>query len=1040
MIRPVILRFIILLCLLAQPVHAQVTRSEPVTMAWADLYPWFYPEAEGDVQGFAVALIEMIAAEAGFEIAPFEVETYADWGRVQADGTSQILPAVAPLPGLVGTNVFSESILTTEVRLAIPFEALGSFDPTSLAGTRVGVLSPGAGSDPALLPNATLVPYPNIDAAILGLLGGEVEALSAESSFVFAEAFRAKLDGRIVFVGSPLQKIERAIAIHESRADLLAPINAAVAKIKTDGRLDDLLSRHKVFPPDGPPDVLRVGVFNLEPYMAINRAGEATGFAVDVLRDVAAIAGLELEFVPIQMRGLVPGSTHDVVPVISITPERKELMDFSYPIESSEFSIFMRSDESEVRVLEDLGDRPTGVFAVSLAKRMAHQAGLENLVEYDDSTDIEMILRELSDGDIDAFLFENTSVRKILELEDLEDEIVEIHPPFQVTERAIGLRFGLGQVRQKLNAVLPGYVVSEEYAARRAQYFGEPVFWTRARILWVGGTGSFAILLMFISALVFQTRTLSRAVDAETAAADLNRFAASQGRELETIFNAATSGIVAVDLLGKVVRANLAARHMLGGISDPVPFEWPSPIRFLDTETMSPLDRSADPLRRALSGHRLHKETHLMRRVGSVENRRYVRIDSAQLTTDEGELIVLVIDDVSNEERNRQVVERKGRLDALGQLTGGIAHDFNNLLTSLLYSIVLARRSSDVVEREQHLEEAEDSINRGRALSSRLLAFASKQPGLAESRSVNRIFEDFQRLMRPMLEASIGLEIDMEHSDLIVFCDQTQLESALMNLVLNSRDAILRAGRGNRITLRARAVPAPPGNIEANVDDKTDEAKALRFVELSVTDNGPGMEEEVLARATDPFFTTKDSNSGTGLGLAMVYGFARQSSGDFRIYSEAEVGTTVQLTLPRGTSEGFREEPIDKLENMQGQGQTIMLVEDEIQILSAASKLIKSIGYDVITAKSGREALDMVEAGKEFDLLLTDVVMPGEIGGFELARRVRELRADVPVLYMSGYTGFTSSEMGDVIAPLLQKPTPPVELSWALSIALKAVE
>lgn len=504
--------------------------------------------------------------------------------------------------------------------------------------------------------------------------------------------------------------------------------------------------------------------------------------------------------------------------------------------------------------------------------------------------------------------------------------------------------------------------------------------------------------------------------------------------EAETILNAATSGIIAFDPDGRVARCNSRARHMLGGLTDPVPFDWPEAIHFLDAETMHPLDDSADPIRRAMSGNRLNTETHLMRRSRTDADPRYVRVSSAAVPNDEAGIhMVLIVDDVSLEERNRQVVERKGRLDALGQLTGGIAHDFNNLLTSLLYSIVLAGRTEDPEKRTESLREAEASVELARALTTRLMSFARKQPGMAEARPVERVFDDFQRFARPMLEENLEFITEIAKPGLSVYCDPVQLETALLNLVLNSRDAILRAGRGHRILLRARAVDVPAERTDTNAPD----GSAFRFVELSVSDNGPGMDPETRARATDPFFTTKGTNSGTGLGLSMVYGFARHSNGDLRIYSELGTGTTVQLVLPRGSAVGLDNRPQPDSEIVLGTGQTILLVEDEPQILRAAAKLLNEIGYGVITATSGREALNLAEAGAEFDLLLTDVVMPGKIGGFELAASMRGMRPEVPVVYMSGYVGFTPSEMGAVAAPLLQKPAPAGELSRTLADALK---
>lgn len=312
-------------------------------------------------------------------------------------------------------------------------------------------------------------------------------------------------------------------------------------------------------------------------------------------------------------------------------------------------------------------------------------------------------------------------------------------------------------------------------------------------------------------------------------------------------------------------------------------------------------------------------------------------------------------------------------------------------------------------------------------------------------KTTQEVFDAFERLVRPMLEAHFEIDLAVSDPELRHLCDQTQLETALMNLVLNARDAMLRSGKGNRIRIRARPVRTTGEELELRQDqDKTaaDAAKAteagksFRYVEISVADNGPGMDEETLARSTDPFFTTKQSNSGTGLGLAIVYGFIRQADGDLRIYSEEGIGTTVQMTLPRGTLEGLREAAVAPTEVPEGQGQRILLVEDEFMLLTVMTDALEGLGYEVIGATSGQQALDIVQSGEAFDLLMTDVVMPGAFGGFELARKVREHFPQVPVIYTSGYTGFTMQEMGDVQAPLLQKPTAPAELARALAGAL----
>ena len=544
--------------------------------------------------------------------------------------------------------------------------------------------------------------------------------------------------------------------------------------------------------------------------------------------------------------------------------------------------------------------------------------------------------------------------------------------------------------------------------------------------------------------------------------------------EIETIFNAASSGIVALDLKGRILRINARGRALLGGITTPVPMRWPERARFLDSETMQPLLANADPLQRALSGHDLRGETHVMRVAAEdvsgqdetvhdgagnaaavYDEAVYVRVSNARPGKRDRDIhTVLVLDDISNEERNRQVIERKGRLDALGQLTGGIAHDFNNLLAALLYTVDLASRSEDPGKQAGHLETAQQLIQQGAALTGRLLAFARRQPGLASVKTTHEVFDGFERLVRPMLEEHFEIDLSVSEPDLCHLCDQTQLETALMNLVLNARDAMLRSGRGNRIRIRARPVRATGEDLEQRQDqevsetavpgagagDKAGEDATFRYVEISVSDNGPGMDAETKARCTDPFFTTKQSNSGTGLGLAIVYGFIRQADGDLRIYSEQGIGTTVQMTLPRGAMDGLREAAVPPEQVPAGQGQRILLVEDEFMLLTVMTNALEGLGYEVIGATSGPQALDLVRGGEAFDLLMTDVVMPGAFGGFELARRARLLCPQMPVIYTSGYTGFTMQEMGEVQAPLLQKPTAPTELARVVAAILAGAE
>jgi len=226
------------------------------------------------------------------------------------------------------------------------------------------------------------------------------------------------------------------------------------------------------------------------------------------------------------------------------------------------------------------------------------------------------------------------------------------------------------------------------------------------------------------------------------------------------------------------------------------------------------------------------------------------------------------------------------------------------------------------------------------------------------------------------------------------------------------------------------AVHSSEGRMSQQRDDKTRaDGHAHRYIEISVSDDGPGMSKAVVSRALDPFFTTKGTNSGTGLGLSMVYGFVQQSEGEIRIYTEEGEGTTVKLFLPRGNKDSGLEGPMALAPLIEGKGETIFIVEDEQYLLEQLDELLRELGYKTIVAPSGRDAIAMIEDGVRPDLILTDVVMPGGVGGFELARLARLIIPDIPIIYMSGYTGFTDEEMGEVVAPLLPKPSSPAMTS-----------
>ncbi|WP_319531925.1 PAS domain-containing protein [uncultured Cohaesibacter sp.] len=524
---------------------------------------------------------------------------------------------------------------------------------------------------------------------------------------------------------------------------------------------------------------------------------------------------------------------------------------------------------------------------------------------------------------------------------------------------------------------------------------------------------------------------------------------------LAAVLNSVQSGVVGLLPDRRIAFINAAARDILGGRTEAVPFAWPDDIHFLDRESFQPIDEAHNPVERALAGKTLTGETHILACASQPQNR-YVRLSSSSVENESARVqSVLVIDDVTSQEVSRQQVERSSRLDALGQLTGGIAHDFNNLLATMQYAVQLAQHQELPEKADKYLKTALSSIDRGTALTHRLLAFAKRQPGQAKASRVRTIIDEFSELARPTIEEHINLTFEINDPNLWVYCDISQLENALLNLFLNSRDAIIRSGKGSHISIVVRSVAEVDADVGIKLDNpdsykargmSEDQAadkarndnRARRYVEFAITDNGPGMSEEVKRRSIDPFFTTKETNSGTGLGLSMVYGFIQQSDGEMRIYSEEGMGTTVRLLIPRGTVEGKREDPVERLPKAMGSGEAVMIVEDEANLLTMMKDIVETLGYRVFTARSGQQALDLLKAEQSVRVVLTDIVMPGEISGFDLAKRVVASNPHCKIIYMSGYTGFTTDEMGDAVAPMISKPATPTELGLALAEALSS--
>jgi CheY-like chemotaxis protein len=374
----------------------------------------------------------------------------------------------------------------------------------------------------------------------------------------------------------------------------------------------------------------------------------------------------------------------------------------------------------------------------------------------------------------------------------------------------------------------------------------------------------------------------------------------------------------------------------------------------------------------------------------------------------------------------REALFQAQKLDAIGQLTGGVAHDFNNLLMAVLGSLELVRKRLPYDPRiTPLLENAVRGAQRGAGLTQRMLAFARKQELRLEAVDLPALIFGMQgfveRTIGPMIRVNLRLPAGLPQ----VRTDPNQLESALLNLAVNARDAM---ADGGSLTITARA---------CTVDGGMEGLQPGAYVCVAVIDSGEGMSEETLARATEPFFTTKGVGKGTGLGLSMVHGLTVQSGGALRLSSRVGEGTSVEIWLPvASAAEGLgAAAPQTAAEGDEGRRLTILAVDDDSLVLLNTAAMLEDYGHDVLQALSAKEALDIWGEAPRIDVVITDQAMPGMTGA-QLADRLREMRPGLPVIIATGYAELPPGAGADTVR--LAKPFTQEALAKAVAAAVEA--
>jgi len=485
---------------------------------------------------------------------------------------------------------------------------------------------------------------------------------------------------------------------------------------------------------------------------------------------------------------------------------------------------------------------------------------------------------------------------------------------------------------------------------------------------------------------------------------------------LENTFTSIAEAVLVIDTAGTIALSNPAAKRLLGHRAGMTVADLWAVNSFFEPDGITPLPVEERPSTVALGGQPLDRREVA---IHPADDRKPLRamVSGRPLRDSTGELIgaALVFHDITEAQETERKLQQAQKLDAIGQLTGGVAHDFNNMLTVITISMEMLM--DDLKGRPETLQWAaliNQAADRCTELIQHLLAFARKQPLRPRNVDVNNAILDVAKLLRPTLGEHIEIESMLTQEAATAHIDASQLASALINMAINARDAM---PDGGKLLIETRNVVLDEAYVEANAD-----VVPGPYVMLAISDTGTGMSAAIRDQVFEPFFTTKSGSKGSGLGLSMVYGFVKQSGGHIKIYSEEGHGTTIRLYLPPASLvEDLAGPPSSQL--VSG-NETILVVEDDPLVREFVVVQLRSLGYKTIAAADGLEALAHVQRGAAFDLLFTDVIMPGGMNGRELSDEVMKRRPGAKVLYTSGYTDSAIIHHGhlDEGVLLLSKP------------------
>jgi len=719
-------------------------------------------------------------------------------------------------------------------------------------------------------------------------------------------------------------------------------------------------------------ETVRFGVLaDWPPYYSLDDAGRSIGFAPDIVRAVCRRANLSPQFkvyanFPAMIQGLQSGDI-DAIANFGVLDSRDVL--YTSPVSTFGIALFVRSSSSAAKSIADVPGK-IGVVRSNV--------GVDLVGDHPKRVypDVQSAIFGLLSSEVDGLVYPAPVIEHLARQAGVAEKLRQVSPLLKEVRRAIAVNPKAPQLYARLSRAVDDLLDSPEYRQIYLRW-NQPrqPFWTLPYVI---GTGLLILLLVSAVLLMWRFRT----------AYTLNRRLRYQAQLLEIIDGV----LVAADVERRITYVNSGAERLTGWQEADLLGE--------DTFRTFVADDSKEDAWRGLStllqGERWTGELNINRRGG---DKVPVMVSASPIVEADGRVsgIAAFAADLSNAKHLELQLMHAQRMEALGRLAGGIAHDFNNVLTVIKGEVELAMeeagQGSALYEDLRRASRAADSAS---SLTRRLLVFSKQQPMEPKVIAPAKVLEEFTVMLKRLIKESVALNFTAHQGVWPILIDRGQLEQMIMNLVVNANDAL---PSGGNIGIDVANVQVPDGL-----------AQEKERVCIKVTDDGMGMDRDVVDRAFEPFFSTKPSGLGTGLGLSIVHGIVHQSGGNIAIDSTTGLGTTVTMQFPRSLETPDDDTEEERARDEAPRGKSIMVVEDEAAIRHLIRRVLGRDDYTVTDAGAPLDALEMldkaIDLGQAPDLLITDFMMP-EMTGAELATRVHQRLPEIPVLFLTGYTDET---------------------------------